>query len=898
MEAHFASPQHEWWPRPSDGRLVPLVLQTNDEPHLLPQTPRWTRIGKILSRVSPILLISYWAGSSLFVPGTRKYRINIKSLALTAIKLLIAWPLLCILIFWIGYHGLPYFDALNADSMSRYDAVRVQQNEDVDSKHDLANQIGSTQGTRSTSPPSEADSEIESSQQYQDNIRLTEASTSSAVLGMSSDSARADEHEIPASVRPRYLCFVKDFKAGTYETVKVSDYLKQNGDDVDLEFVFVSYTRMQFRVATEEEIVKFPYPDEATRDANRKLARRDREMLARWGMDAAHKVGKRAFWLDFECVRNDDGIARSTSSSEDVYRICDIVRAAHSMIIAIGPTTNDKVASILAGEESFPYSREYVTPWLRQWGSRLWTLPELLLCPGEYRIRLYVVGDPSEPKEMAKRNFAERAWDDAEAVKELVNHFEGSAILTSQHLIEAALNCFSRRQTDQFSQGDIAYATMGLFPNRHRPRVNKNDTGFQAFAKLSLANDSGAFLERLICLAPKPGAPWHQTEDHWGVRLSDIHPNNKVYGVLASDTILLDGVFGATIQWDDLRPEPVIDRRSGKFLTFYIMMAFALCLMMPLMCAFFYTSNALTRSLFTAAASAPTSALSIILGCGLSLMAILAGLAPLVLITSRGSPKQPFKARLIGIEGMVDAGTVEKHLWGFNHGNLVDTTPSSYRDVDEPHESPSPALAPGENESSFTLVDTYLMTVTHYRCSLPPTAMLIFGQEDGMQRTLLCSYNWRTETFHRQTVLRVNRQGLDQMHRVDRIRFSLAPHPKPTSSLDNGLPSVPERRQPPITAPTGKTVPKRGWRTWKREFLFFAICLFTINLRDIHTPSLRYSNLGSLLGGISWVVSQILGVGLLSRLPLSQVFGPVLVAKRESFHGDCDVPLLRLNYLK
>lgn len=737
--------------------------------------------------------------------------------------------------FWIGYHGFPYFDLVNArqfgtiDSISRYDTVRVLQSEDADSKHDLSNQAGPTQGIRSTLAPSEADSEIGSLQQYQDNIRLTEASTSSAVLGMTSDAARADEDDTPASVRPRYLCFIKDYEAGTYETVKVTDYLKQNGDDVDLEFVFVSYTRMQFRVATEEEIVKFPYPDEATREANRELARTDREMLARWGMDAANKVGKRAFWLDFECVRNDDGIARSTSSSEDVYRICDIVRAAHSMIIAIGPTTNDKVASILAGEQSPPYSREYVTPWLRQWGSRLWTLPELLLCPGEYRIRLYVVGDPSEPKAMAKRNFAERAWDDAEAVKELVNHFEGSAILTSQHLIEAALNCFSKRQTDQFSQGDIAYATMGLFPNRHRPRVNKSDTGFQAFAKLSLANDSGAFLERLICLAPRPGAPWHQTEDRWGVKLSDIHPNNNVYGVLASDTILLDGVFGATIQWDELRPEPVIDRKSGKFLTFYIMMAFALCAVISAWCIFFYTVSRLTGPPFTATPSAPTSALTIILGCGLSLMAILAALAPVVLITSRTSPKQPFKARLIGIEGTVDGGTIEKHLWGFNHGNLVDTTPSSYSDADEPHRSSSLPLSPGENESSFTLVDTYLMTVTHFRCSLPPTAMLIFGQEAGMQRAILCSYNWRTQTFHRQTVLRVNRQGLDQMHRVDRIPFSLAPHPEFDGALNNGVPLGLEQQQSSMTAPTGKAVPNRGWRTWKTEFFFFAICLVRIH---------------------------------------------------------------------
>lgn len=726
--------------------------------------------------------------------------------------------------------------------MSRYDTIHVQQSEDADPENHSGVRTGPLRDLRPSSFPSGADSQVGSGQQYQDNIRLTEASTSSAVLGTSSDSAGAGD-DIPASVRPRYLCFVKDFDAGTYESVRVSDYIKQNGDDVDLEFVFVSYTRMQFRVATEDEIAKFSYPDEAMREANRELARRDRELLARWGMDAAKNVGKRAFWLDFECVRNDDGIARSTSSSEDVYRICDIVRAAHSMIIAIGPTTNDKVASILAGEESPAYNRESVTPWLRQWGSRLWTLPELLLCPGEYRIRLYVVGDPSEPKAMAKRNFAERAWDDAEAVKELVNHFEGSAILTSQHLIEAALNCFSRRQTDQFSQGDIAYATMGLFPNRHRPRVNKNDTGFTAFAKLSLANDSGAFLERLICLAPKPGAAWHQTEDLWAAKLSDIHPNNKVYGVLGSDTILLDGIYGATIHWDDLQPEPVMDRKSGNFLNLHITMTAVLCLITPLVCAIFYCAIAISRYVLTATASrrGPIDALSIILGSGLSVMAILAVVTPVTLIASRGKPRQPFKARLIGIEGTVDAGTAEKYLWGYNHGNLVDTTPSSYRDVDESHESTSLQLPSSENDFTFTLVDTYLMTVTHCRSSLPPTAMLICGQEAGMQRTLLCSYDWKTQTFHRQAVLRVQRQGLDQLHRVDKIRFSLAAHPDRNhdGTQSNAVRAGADHQQPSAMTTLETPVSMRYWRTRKRELLFIAICLVRIHVA-VQWPWLRF----------------------------------------------------------
>lgn len=712
--------------------------------------------------------------------------------------------------FWTGYHALlvgsDVFEDQRRQSMGpllKYEAVHDEHIDYVPTDSD-ADSVPPRSDDDSPPAPSETDGEIEPERQYQDNIRLTEASTSA-------DAARATDDDIPTSVRPRYLCFAKDFEAGTYETVRVSDYIKQNGDDVDLEFVFVSYTRMQFRVATDDEISNATYPDEATREANRELARQDRELLVRWGMDAARKVGKRAFWLDFECVRDNESMAGSTSSSDDVYHICDIVRAAHSMIIAIGPPASDKVASIREGQEPPPYSREYVTPWLRQWGSRLWTLPELLLCPGEYRIRLYVAGDPSEPKAMAKRNFAERAWDDAGAVKELVNHFEGSAILTSQALIEAAFECFSRRQTEQLTQGDIAYAIMGLFPSRYRPRVDKSHSGFQAFARLALANDSGALLERLICLAPRPGAPWYQTEDCWGVQLSDMHSYIKVDKVLGSDTVLLNGVWAAAIQWDDMRPETAIDGESSKLIKIYLLSASAMSLVVPAMCGYLFPSIALIVDSSTPPDSLPVLVLSAFIGFLLSLMALMAVLAPVALNRSRAQPKQPIKARLIGIEGTVDAGTAEKLLWGHAHGNLVDTTPCSYSDAGESssREPPSP---PEKEDFAFTLVDTYSMTVMHCRCSMPPTAMMIFGRESGMKRTILCSYDWRTQTYHRQAVLRLDRQGLDRMHKVDDVRFSLGPHP--------------ERQQLAscMLSPAAAQMPKLGWNSWKRELLFLAMC--------------------------------------------------------------------------
>ncbi|KAK1457309.1 hypothetical protein CCUS01_01777 [Colletotrichum cuscutae] len=822
MEPDYTDPSHEWWTRPSDGYLVPLVLQCGQEPDVLPETSRWSRLGKLPSRVSPVLRVSYWAGSSLFVPGTRKYNVSFYTLVVTALKLLVAWPVLCMLVCWAGNIGTTVQQLVDARNKkdSRYDNVCVLSREESIQKRPFPGRHPVEQDAILPGPLQEARPPA-SEQQYTENIRLSGSLPPSG--------SRVDSS--PASLRPRYLCFVRDFEQGIYETVKVSDYLAQHGDDVDLEFVFVSYTRLQFRVATEEELNKHDYQDEATRNANKEVARQDREILAKWGMDAAKRVGKRAFWLDFECVRNDDGIARSTSSSQDVYRICDIVRAAHSMIIAIGPSANDKVASILASTEPPEYKRENVTPWLRQWGSRLWTLPELLLCPAEYRIRLYVLGDQAEPKELAKRNFAERAWDDAESVKELVDHFEGSAILTDLRLIEAALACFSRRQTDQFNKGDIAYATMGLFPNRHRPPVNKEDSGFQAFAKLSIANDSGAFLSRLISLSQPDGAPWHRVEDTWGARLSEIFPSVSITGVVGADTVMLDKVHGATIHWDNLEPEPYFDRSFGMRYVVFVGFTYFACFSVPMAFSFFTGIASIVLSDFMR--------LSIwqVYMWLLPFAVVFALLFPIVLISTRGRVKQPAKSRLIGIEGIVDSASIEKHLWGFNHGNLSTTNPQHYSDEDDRQDPPTllqPSGPPaGSGTFAFTLVDTYLMTVTHFHCRIPPVAILECGSEGGLQRTLLCSYDARTNTFHRQAVLRVNRRGVEQLHRIDRIRLSLAPHPQPkeqthdtihdaSSSSSSNNDNLPVQAQNNIAKTSTLITTSHKWGV---EFLFFALCL-------------------------------------------------------------------------
>lgn len=603
---------------------------------------------------------------------------------------------------------------------------------------------------------------------------------------------------------------------------------------------------MHFRVATDHEISNYPYPNEKMREANRTLAWRDRQALINWGIAAAKRAGKRAFWLDFECVRNEDedGVARTTSDSDEVYQICDIVRAAHSMIIAIGPSASDKVAAMLAGEDPPAFARDNVTPWLRQWGSRLWTLPELLLCPGEHRIQLYVAGDSSRPKSLAKRNFVERAWEDAEAVKVLVNHFEGSAILSQEHLIEAALICFSRRQTDRFSPGDIAYAIMGLFPSSHRPSIDKQDSGFQAFAKLCLANSSAAFLVQLMSVVPEPGSLWYEMIDTWGANVRDIYPTCRVSEVLAPNTLRLDGVHGATIHWDNLDPEPLFEdtskHRSYLFCLAIIWSVLLLRLvflfLIPLMTIL--SRNVLDtfdEKLNFAYFIYPIGAFNV--PCAL--------LGPILLLSTRNRHQRPVKPRLIGIEGSMDAGSVEKQLWGFNHGRLKDTTPPWYEGSNESGPSPSapagPAAAPGTQDGfEFTLVDTDRNTVTRFRSQTPPVAMFVCGEERHGQRAILCSYDWRQRTFQRQAVLRIDRRKLDRMHQLDGVRLSLV------------LPSNKARSESTVAAPAtsqsdlevngveakgqdNKLPPDTTTRMWIRDaiFLVFFLVSFTIASRGI-----------------------------------------------------------------
>lgn len=76
-------------------------------------------------------------------------------------------------------------------------------------------------------------------------------------------------------------------------------------------------------------------------------------------------------------------------------------------------------------------------------------------------------------------------------------------------------------------------------------------------------------------------------------------------------------------------------------------------------------------------------------------------------------------------------------------------------------------------ERVFTLVDTNTLTVTLFSAVRPPVAVVLCGNEGGMQRALLCSYEWSSQTLYRESVLRMETPVLEKMSRVGRFRLGL-----------------------------------------------------------------------------------------------------------------------------
>ena len=534
-------------------------------------------------------------------------------------------------------------------------------------------------------------------------------------------------------VEPKYLCFLRDTQgADTYE---VSHWKEQN--KADATYILVSYTSEQFR--TEEEQL----------------------FLHDVGEYAARAAGVRAYWVGCSCLGK-----TKEEQENNVWRISDVVRGARSLIIA------------LSSPDGLAESAYDTTELLRQWGTRVWTLPEVLLIPSNSDINVYARNaSMDDPMVIHKRNFA-TVWGDASISRELIDHYEGNLILSSLELVTIALRCLHNRQKGFHLPGDMAYALMGLL--RRRPNIVKIDTAFQAFARLSLANDNDLLLERLICVLPKTlHQPWYEMEDQWGVSLWDIAPTTQVCGIADEDTVIIDGAYAAPIRWKAFATVANLTKDSWRRFFFrYLFRSTSY---------FFIVGISLVSS---GAATGDTSLKAI--GAVLLVIALCFILASPYIIRILYTGKiWGTQAWFFGFEGYLDIGVIEEHIFGSDMGHLKWSTngsPLSMHKMNEygecigqdPTDNPETAAkvknavtAQMGEERIWTLVDTYTLTVTLFEAVRPPTAVVLCGEEGGMQRALLCSYDWASQTLFRESVLRMETLILEQIQRAGRLRVGL-----------------------------------------------------------------------------------------------------------------------------
>ena len=544
-------------------------------------------------------------------------------------------------------------------------------------------------------------------------------------------------------VEPKYLCFLKTTQG--METREVSQWKKEHGNEAT--YILVSYTSEQF--TTEEEQL----------------------FLHDVGEHAARAAGVQAYWVGCSCLGK-----TKEEQENNVWRISDVVRGARSLIIAVSnPFHKD--------------DRSVNTTALRQWGTRVWTLPEVLLIPSNSDIRVYARNaNIDEPMTFHKRNFA-TLWGDAPISRELIDHYEGNLILSSLELVTIALHCLHNRQKGFYLPGDMAYALMGLL--RRRPTIVKTDTAFQAFARLSLANDNDLLLERLICILPStPSQPWYEMEDQWGVSLWDVIPSTQVCGIADDDAVIIDGAHAAAIRWKAFAHVANLTQDSWR--RFFFRYAFRSTSYLFIVGISLLANGVSLRNQEKANGSAAGSSVSIGIGAFFLAIALcFIFISPYIIRVLYTGKLWDTQAWFFGFEGYMDISTIEQHIFGADMGHLKWSTNGSPLSVHAPNEygeciGQDPTSNPETAEKVkraidaqmgmeriFTLVDTNTLTVTLFSAVRPPIAVVLCGEEGGMQRALLCSYDWSTQTLCRESVLRMETLVLERMMRVGRLRLGL-----------------------------------------------------------------------------------------------------------------------------
>jgi len=408
-----------------------------------------------------------------------------------------------------------------------------------------------------------------------------------------------------------------------------------------------------------------------------------------------------------------------------------MVRNAEALAVALGDSPDIPISGNPLVEREYPSEdKKRDMAMLRHWGSRLWCLPEFLLAKPNRDVSIYFRRKETATRlTLSRAQMCSLAFEDNSLVLSLLDHYDGSTVLSRLELVILALEALLKRVrtgTTYFADGDLSYALMGLL--RQRPKTKKRDSAFQAFARLSLANDNDRLLERMVCVLPKdPDAfvsgdrhYWATLDDHFDTHLWDIEPYIQIAGIDNHDTVIIDGAFAATIHWDAFRRVAVTtketwSRTAARFLV--------------RSCPGWVLLGVILLNLKSTAAGA------FFLTVGLIVML----LSPTLILHVYGGKVWSTQPWLFGFEGHMEKDQIEKAIFGFPSNRLtwapfgsslsqhsvydgdlknecrgIDPMSKNMRDESLKH----PAAKYGR-QRLFTLVDTNTMYVLSHFNDLP-----------------------------------------------------------------------------------------------------------------------------------------------------------------------------------
>ncbi|KAI8953698.1 hypothetical protein F4801DRAFT_597422 [Xylaria longipes] len=284
--------------------------------------------------------------------------------------------------------------------------------------------------------------------------------------------------------------------------------------------------------------------------------------------------------------------------------------------------------------------------------------------------------------------------------------------LSRLELAVIALKCLYKRKTTQYLPGDHAYALMGLL--RIRPEVDITDSQFQAFARISLVNDSDRLLERYLCTMPANiDQPWHDMEDAYHSSLWEIEPYCQVAAICEDNTVIIDGARGASIRWKSFLPVAIFPATPWSYTSLEggWRRHFAAELMHNNGTIFLIAiSLIISGTTIEGVANELVAA-----GVFVLILSIYIWLqSPMLIRTMYGGKFTQVQAALFGFEGYINAPAIERAILGGNFGRFAWSANGS---------------------------------------------------------PLSCSYDWATQTMYREAVFRLPTHTLDRMNRVPRVRI-------------------------------------------------------------------------------------------------------------------------------